>query len=250
MPNIQYNFNRFATTYNKYAVIQKEIAFRVFSRLSSINKSADFVVDIGSGTGFLSDNLVKKYQLNKIISIDFAVNLLKQNKVINKICADCYNLPIKDNAIDIIISNLMMQWCDVENIINESCRALKNNGLLMFSTFGPETLIELKKSWAKVDDNPHVTKFIDMHDIGDIAMNIGLSGVVVESEIITMTYNKVTDVIADIKNIGAQNHKPQPIAPAKFKKMINYYENYRINGKIPASYEVIYLHGWANKLKF
>jgi malonyl-CoA O-methyltransferase len=82
--------------------------------------------------------------------------------------ADANHLPLSNNCVDIIISNLMMQWCgNLNQLFSECHRVLKNDGLILFSTFGPDTLKELKKSWAVVDNQTHVNSFIDMHDIGD-----------------------------------------------------------------------------------
>jgi malonyl-CoA O-methyltransferase len=159
---------------------------------------------------------------------------------------DSHELPLKENSFEIVISNLMMQWCDIEQITKEASKVLKNDGLFLFSTFGPQTLIELGESWSKVDNNQHISTFMDMHDIGDKMLGLGFKNVVVESEIITLTYEKVMDLLIDLKNIGAQNINSKNISKSNLSQMIKNYEKFRTSGKLPATYEVIYAHGFKN----
>ncbi len=147
-----------------------------------------------------------------------------------------------------IVSNLMMQWCpDLNTLFSECFRVLKNDGLVLFSTFGPDTLKELKKSWAVVDDTTHVNTFTDMHDIGDQMLQNGFQSPVMEMETLTLTYQTVTDLLRDLKAIGAQtvdSRSKSLTGKDKFQLMIKMYESYRKDGKLPATYEVIYGHAW------
>jgi malonyl-CoA O-methyltransferase len=245
---VKHNFNRFAHHYDEFAVVQEEIAKRLFSRLEIITSKQEIssqtpILELGSGTGLLSKKLLKKYSQNDIIASDIAHNSLALNPTQNKLALDAHNLPF-NNSFNSIMSNLMMQWCDVKCVAQKSIKSLQPNGLFLFSTFGPQTLIELKESWRGVDNHHHVHDFIDMHDIGDTLLEVGLRGVVVESEIITLTYEKVMDLLLDLKYIGAQNIQSQPISKSTLQQMINNYEQFRIHGKLPASYEVIYAHGF------
>jgi malonyl-CoA O-methyltransferase len=248
---VSHNFNRFAKTYDEFAVVQKEIAKRLFNRLEIINSKLQNnlehnILELGSGTGILSKLLLNKYQAKQIIATDFANQSLTLNPLPNKICLDSHELPVKENSFEIVISNLMMQWCDIEQITKEASKVLKNDGLFLFSTFGPQTLIELGESWSKVDNNQHISTFMDMHDIGDKMLGLGFKNVVVESEIITLTYEKVMDLLIDLKNIGAQNINSKNISKSNLSQMIKNYEKFRTSGKLPATYEVIYAHGFKN----
>jgi malonyl-CoA O-methyltransferase len=157
-------------------------------------------------------------------------------------------LPLADNSVDIIISSLMMQWCpDLKQLFSECHRVLKNDGLILFSTFGPDTLKELKKSWSVVDSEVHVNTFADMHDIGDQMLGAGFQSPVMEMETLILTYETVIDLLKDLKAIGAQTVNTRSKAlmgKDKFKLMTQMYESYRIEGKLPASYEVVYGHAW------
>jgi malonyl-CoA O-methyltransferase len=142
----------------------------------------------------------------------------------------------------------MMQWCeDLETLFAECLRVLKNGGLFLFTTFGSNTLQELKKSWSVVDDNPHVNTFIDMHDVGDALLKSGFQNPVMESEGLILTYQDVMDLLKDLKGIGAQNVRSRQsnlTGKGKFQQMLASYEAYRTDGKIPATYEVLYGHAW------
>ncbi|SMN12641.1 Biotin synthesis protein BioC [Bathymodiolus heckerae thiotrophic gill symbiont] len=240
--------------YNEHAFLQKEIAMRLDTKLEVISGNTDTILDLGAGTGLLSQFLLTRFPNSKIICLDFAQKTLKNNPIDYKLCADANHLPLANNSVDVVISNLMMQWCgDLSQLFAECHRVLKNDGLILFSTFGPDTLKELKKSWAVVDNEAHVNTFIDMHDIGDRLLKNGFQSPVMEMETLTLTYQTVTDLLKDLKAIGAQTVGSRSKALTgkdKFQSMIKMYESYRQNDKLPATYEVIYGHAWKriNKL--
>lgn len=248
MSQIRFAFNKASNDYDDHAFLQKEIALRLNQKLNTISSKADIILDLGAGTGLLSQQLTKRFSDSKIICLDFAQQSLKHNPSSNKICANANYLPLLDNSVDMITSNLMMQWCpNLNTLFSECFRVLKNNGLFLFSTFGPDTLKELKKSWSIVDDKTHVNTFIDMHDIGDQMLQSGFQNPVMEMETLTLTYQTVIDLLRDLKAIGAQTvtKRSKPLTGKdRFQLMIKMYESYKNNGKLPATYEVIYGHAW------
>ncbi len=248
MSSVRSAFNKASDDYDDHAFLQKEIATRLDQKLDVISSSSNVILDLGAGTGLLSKQLTKRFPDSKIIALDFAQNSLKNNQITRKICANANHLPLADSSVDIVISSLMMQWCpDLKQLFSEIHRVLNNDGLILFSTFGPDTLKELKKSWSVVDDKTHVNAFIDMHDIGDQMLQNGFQSPVMEMETLTLTYQKVTDLLRDLKAIGAQsvdNRSKSLTGKNKFQLMIQMYEAYRQDGKLPATYEVIYGHAW------
>ncbi len=253
MSSVRSAFNKASNAYDEHAFMQKEIAKRLDEKLNVVSSNSDIILDLGAGTGLLSQQLSKRFPGSKIIALDFAQNSLKNNNSKDKICADANHLPLADNSVDIVISSLMMQWCsDLNQLFLEIHRVLKNNGLFLFSTFGPDTLKELKKSWSVVDDKTHVNSFTDMHDIGDQMLQNGFQSPVMEMETLTLTYQTVTDLLKDLKAIGAQtvNTRSKSLTGKdKFQLMIKMYESYRTEGKLPATYEVIYGHAWKKQNK-
>ncbi len=248
MSSVRSAFNKASNNYDDHAFLQKEVASRLDEKLNVITTHSNVILDLGAGTGLLSSNLKKRFPSSKIIALDFAQNSLKNNQSANKICANANHLPLADNSVDIVISSLMMQWCpNLKQLFSEIHRVLKNDGLILFSTFGPDTLKELKKSWSVADNETHVNTFIDMHDIGDQMLGAGFVSPVMEMETLTLTYQTVTDLLRDLKAIGAQTvdtRSKSLMGKDKFQLMIKMYESYRQDGKLPATYEVVYGHAW------
>ena len=253
MSKIRNTFNTASSNYNDNAFLQNEIANRLAEKLKVISIKPQTIIDLGSGTGFLSEKTAKIFPNSILVCVDFAQQSLLENSQNLKVCANAYELPFASNSVDFIVSNLMMQWCpDLTTLFNECFRILKPQGLFLFTTFGPDTLKELKRSWSVVDSSAHVNNFIDMHDIGDQMLQSGFQSPIMEMEKLTLTYEKVVDLMHDLKAIGAQNVANRSKAltgKTKFKKMIEMYENYREDGKLPATYEVIYGHAWKNEKK-
>ncbi len=262
MFSIRNAFNKAAVTYNQSAVLQREICARLAQHLDLIRLcDTKYIIDLGAGTGISTKYLRNYFSHSRIFALDIAEKMLGINKRQNKntfgICADAHYLPFPDNSIDVIFSNLMLQWCiDTKVVFRECARVLINGGLFIFSSFGVDTLCELKKSWARVDhEKMHVNTFLDMHTIGDMLVGSGLTQPVMETEYIKLTYHKVSDLIHDLKAIGAHVITDGKIIKKqntltgkhKFQKMLNHYELFRHAGKLPATYEVIYGHAWNTK---
>lgn len=248
MSQVRTAFNKASNNYEDHAFLQKEVANRLDQKLNIISSNSAVILDLGAGTGLLSQQLSERFTDSTIIALDFAQNSLKNNSTNKKICADAYHLPLADNSVDLVISSLMMQWCpDLKQLFSEIHRVLKNDGLILFSTFGPDTLKELKKSWSVVDNDTHVNTFTDMHDIGDQLLNTGFQSPVMEMETLTLTYQTVIDLLRDLKAIGAQTVNTRSkslMGKDKFKLMVEMYESFRKDGKLPATYEVVYGHAW------
>jgi malonyl-CoA O-methyltransferase len=201
--------------------------------------------------------LLKKYRKARIIDLDIALAMLqiarKRAPWLRKIycvCADAAALPLADASCDILFSNLMLQWCvDPDRLLAEFRRVLKPGGVLMFSTLGPDTLIELRRSWAAADRYPHVHLFIDMHDIGDALLRAQLADPVMDTEHITLTYQTVRELLNDLTQLGAANvvgDRARGLTGRnRFNTMIAAYEQFRRDGVLPASFEVTYGHAWA-----
>ena len=251
------HFEKAANTYDAAAILQQEVAKRLIERLDYIKVQPELSLDLGCGTGQITDALLKKYPKSKVIGLDLAINMVaKANKKGSwlrrpmGVCADANQLPIKTACVDLLISNLMLQWCDdLPKVFSGMANIMKAGGLLLFTTFGPDTLRELRQSWSEVDDLPHSNHYSDMHDIGDELMKAGFSQPVMDMEMITMTYGSVSHLMRDLKQIGATNTAKGRRKTLTGKKRIQAfeaaYEKFKQNdGLYPATYEVIYGHAW------
>jgi len=257
---VRKNFEQVASTYDVSAVLQKEVASRLLERLDYIRLKPKAVLDLGCGTGVITADILKRYPKAHIIALDLALNMLKQTQQNSKgwfskkpscLCSDAEKLPLSDNSLDLLVSNLMLQWSnDVQLVFNGFQRVMAPNGLLMFTTFGPDTLKEMRESWATVDNIPHTSQFIDMHDIGDALLKAGFSDPVMDMEVITMTYDSVRDVMRDIKNIGASNatqgRSKGLMGKQRLKAFETAYKRFQqVDGYFPVTWEVLYGHAWA-----
>jgi len=166
------------------------------------------------------------------------------------VCADAAGLPLRTGSVDLVFSNLMLQWCsDPDAVFSECRRVLKPGGLLTYTTFGPDTLVELRRAWATVDDLTHVNRFIDMHDLGDAMIRSGFAAPVMDVERCTLTYADAHALMRDLKAIGAHNinagRARALTGKSRLTRMIAAYEAFRREGRLPATYEIVYGQAWA-----
>lgn len=255
---VRHSFDRAAASYDAAAVLQKMVREEMLSRLDLIKVKPKHILDLGCGTGHGSTALQKRFRSAGVFSLDIAFSMLQKTyahqSILKKIlgnksliCGDIEQLPIAENTIDMVWSNLAIQWCnDLDQSFQEMRRVLKPNGLLIFSTFGPDTLKELRA--ATSNGQTHVSRFIDMHDIGDALTRNGFTAPVLDVERYTLTYDDVRSVMTDLKSIGAHNAtqgRGRGLSGKGFlKNLTDQYEQFRTNGKLPATFEVIYAHAW------
>ncbi len=250
-------FEKAADGYDEAAVLQQEIGRRLIERLDVIRCAPGRILDLGAGTGEFTRPLMQRYPSADIIALDIAHAMLRKtqarigdNGQLTCVCADGEHLPFTDDSFDFIFSNLMLQWCtELEPVFTELRRVLTPGGLLLFTSFGPDTLMELRASWSDVDGYTHVNSFIDMHNVGDALVTTRWAEPVIDAERITVTYREVGTLMQDLKHIGAHNvtrHRPRGLTGRQhMNKMIEAYERFRKDGVLPASYEVVYGHAWA-----
>ena len=241
--------------YLESAVVQKEIITRLMQRLSFINISPRKIIDIGSGVGLSTESLLELHPKSEFYMLDNSYNSLNsaiiKNSNVYPVCAQFKEIPFKDNAFDFVFSSSALHWeLDIKSSFEEIYRVLKPGGLFLFSTYGPDTLIELRSAWSRVDDKKHVNEFYDMHDIGDLMLNLGFIDSVVDAEKIIVEYEDVVRLQKDLKNIGSkvnfegENQNPL-LGSDKMQAMYREYEKFRSeSGILPATYEVIYGSAW------
>lgn len=254
---IKRSFENAAAHYDEAATLQREVAERMLERLEYIRISPKTILDVGSGTGYCAQWLARHYPTASIIGIDLAEQMClhardrMQGSPFASACGDVQALPVADNSIDLLVSNLTLQWCNnLELAIAEMGRVLKPGGLMLFTTFGTDTLHELRSAWAQADGHEHVNQFIDMHTIGDMIGAHGMQDVVMDVDRLQEQVNDVYELMRGLKAIGAHNVQQQRkhtlTGKGRLNRMVQGYEGFRMqNGKLPASYEVVYAHAWA-----
>jgi len=250
------SFDRASAGYDAVAVLQAEIRAQLLQRLEFTTLTPQLVVDLGAGTGIASRALKDRYPRAQVLAIDCAPGMLRVadrrqswRRRFGRICADAERLPMADGSVDLLFSNLLLPWCDPERLFAECRRVLAPQGLLTLSGFGPDTLQELRNAWAAVDPHSHVSRFIDMHDLGDALARAGFAAPVLDVDRYTLQYTDVRALARDLKALGTRNftrNRPRGLtSPARFAAMETAYESARREGRLPATYEVVFAQAWA-----
>ena len=258
---VRRSFERAAGTYDRNSVLQCEVGLRLLKHLDPIRIDPGIVVDVGCGTGLFFDPLRERFPRATMVGVDIARPMLEiaarrapwlartfGRRNPRLVCGDAERLPLAHASVPFVFSNLALQWTRPEAAFGEAARVLSTGGLFLFSTFGPDTLKELRAAFAGVDGHAHVNTFIDMHDLGDALVHAGFADPVMEMEVITLEYACVEAVARDLKAIGAHNSLPQRprglSGRGRWRAVMERYESERRNGVLPATYEVIYGHAW------
>ncbi len=254
-------FNRAAAGYDAAAVLQQEVGRRALERLDFIRHQPLRILDAGSGTGNAWRGLAGRYPGAHLVALDLASAMLRQarnnvpwhQRLLRRqpglVCGDLEALPLAGGSMDLVWSNLALQWVnDLPRTLAEMRRVLVPGGLCVFTTFGPDTLKELRAAQAADDGHTHVSTFIDMHDIGDSLVKAGFADPVMDRETFTLTYRDVAALLRDLQAIGARNATAGRARTLSGKAWLaaltRNYEQFRRDGALPATFEVVYGHAW------
>ncbi len=250
-------FSRAAATYDGAAVLPRRVADELLGRLDLVQLTPARVVEVGSGTGYCVRGLEKRYRRAQIVGIDPTMPMLKRAAARRRwlgrsrfVMGAAETLPLDSASVDLVVSNLALAWCDVSQALAELARVLRPGGLLSFSTLGPDTLKELRRSWESVDDTPHVHEFTDMHQLGDALLAAGLAAPVVDVEWIVLSYRSANEAFADLRRTGGRNamagRRAGLTGTHRFARFRAAFEQLRgADGRLPLTFEVVYGHAWA-----
>lgn len=267
---IRRSFEAAAERYDEAAFLQHEVARRLDDHLDGMKIDPGLILDAGCGTGFGLSLLKARFPKARLLGLDLAhamalraarryarartwlSRLTPHASRLTTLCADMERLPLARDSLDLVWSSLALQWVgEPDTAFREAHRVLKPEGLFLFATFGPDTLMELRAASADLDAHQHVNRFIDMHDLGDALVHAGFGNPVMEMERITLTYAALPGLLRDLKAIGAhtvlENRRAGLMGKAEWKRLTENYERFRRDGRLPATYEVVYGHAWAGR---
>ncbi len=265
-------FGRAAATYDAAAVLQREVGARMAARLDVVRLEPTTILDAGCGTGEAIAGLGLRFPATRVIALDLALPMASAARARVRsgrsllqrllrwradegstnpgfVCGDINALPFGAAAFELVWSNLALQWVnDLPGAFGELRRVLRVGGLLSFTTFGPDTLREVRAAFAAVDGHPHTNRFADMHDIGDMLVHAGFADPVIDMETIILTYGDARAMLADLKAIGATNATRGRgrglMGKARLAQALAGLDALARDGRIPATFEVIYGHAW------
>ena len=254
--HVQHNFARAAASYEQHDALQREVQQLLLERLAFYLRTPERIVDIGAGTGRGAALLKARYPKAEVIAIDPALPMLHAarrhstwRKPFLRVAGEASTLPLADHSVDILHSNLCFPWVNDQAALFAECvRVLKPDGILVFSSLGPDTLRELRAAWAQVDELAHVGRFLDMHDVGDAVLAAGLRDPVLDVQRYSLTYSAPRKLLEELKGLGATNadhaRRRSLTGKRRYQGMLAAYESMRVDGRIPALCEVITAHAW------
>jgi malonyl-CoA O-methyltransferase len=254
-------FDRASAGYDAAAALQARVRAELAERLAIFELTPQVALDLGTGTGAGAETLARAHRRALVLALDNSAGMLHEARRRSglfrrfaRVLADASGLPLRSASVDLVFSSLMLQWCDdLTPVFTEVRRVLKPGGLFLFSTFGPDTLHELRAAWAAADETSHVNRFLDVHDVGDALTRAGFSEPVLDVERVVLQYADATELMRALKAIGARNathgRSRALTGRARMEKMRAAYEALRQDGKLPATFEVIYACAWGEEAR-
>ena len=252
-------FSRAAAGYDAAAALQQEVRTRLLESLAYLDDNVPRVVlDVGSGTGHAAAAMRRRWPKAQVIALDLALPMLRQAKKqagwwkpFARVCADARALPLAEGSVDVVFSNLCLQWVeDLPAVLAGFRRVLRPGGLLLCSSFGPETLGELRAAFAEADAVPHVSPFATIAQFGDALVASGFRDPVLDRDLFTLTYPDLPALMHELRAIGATNamatRRRSLTGRARFAAAAAAYETLRTaEGRLPSTWEVLYAQAWA-----
>jgi malonyl-CoA O-methyltransferase len=251
-------FDAAADSYAEAGVVARVAREELLDRLDVVTLAPAAVLDAGCGDGAALAGLRARYPDAQLLAVDLSAAMVerarRQDAAADCRVGDLHRLDLPTGSVDLVFCNQVLPWCyDSERVLAEFRRVLRPGGLAHFSTLGPDTLIELRRAFARLDDDIHVHYFFDMHDIGDAMTRAGLAEPVMDADRLTLTYADVRSLMRDLKAAGSTN-----VARARRRglggrdrlaALARWYEPARREGRLPATYEVVYGQAWATQLR-
>ncbi len=261
---IRRNFARAAPDYETEAALSPEVHERMLERLDLVRLAPERILDVGSGTGATTRAVASRYPQAQVCALDFCLPALRMLRragfwstvqrlvlgrpAIGRVCADFERLPLGSGVMNLAVSNLALHWSNAPDVVlTELQRVLRGGGLLMFTTFGPDTLKELAQASADSHGRSPVHSFVDMHDLGDMLIRSGFADPVMDMEHLTLTYTRIEDLFRDLRTSGAMSTRADNIGlrtPRWRERLRRRYELLRRDGRLPATFEIVYGHAW------
>ncbi|KRA17131.1 malonyl-ACP O-methyltransferase BioC [Lysobacter sp. Root604] len=259
-------FSRAAHGYDGAAALQREVGARLSETLDYlVDRTPELVVDVGCGPGHAAIAMQKRWPRAQVVALDLALPMLQETRHNaggglprflggarrpDAICADARALPLRDASVDVLYSNLCLQWVeDLPTVFAGFRRVLKPGGLLLVSTFGPDTLFELRGAFAEADNTPHVSLFPSIAQFGDALIAAGFKDPVLDRDEFVLSHDDLGGLMRELRTLGATNamreRRRSLTGRTRFARAAQAYEALRTpDGRLPATWEVVYAHAW------
>jgi len=257
--DIQRRFDNAADRFHEADFVHGVTREGLLERLRPMTIDAATIMDLGSATGAAIPLLQKRFRGARVIAVDVSAAMLRivrrQRTLLSRryaVQADARLLPFADASIDVIFSNLMLPWIDnLDAVFAEVARVLRKDGLFMFSSLGPDSLLELREAWQAVDEGSHVNRFPDMHDVGDALVRAGLRDPVLDVDPLSVSYRDPGALFRDLTAAGARNcHSGRQrglMGRSRFRRFID--TLFVPAGNPSLTLELVYGHCWGSGVR-
>lgn len=254
--HVRRRFERAAASFDDADFVHTVTREGLLARLQPLVVEAGTVLDLGSATCSTSQALSKRFGRAHVISVDLAHNMLQRGRKKRAwfsrssfVQATAAALPFSAQSIDVVFANLLLPWVDDPNqVFSEIARVLRKGGVFAFATLGPDSLLEIRRAWAQVDDHAHVNHFLDMHDLGDGLVNAGLADPVLDVDRLSVSYDSTQKLFADLTAMGGRNALRQRnhalVGKQHFRRMTEELQRSGADGKITLDLELVFGHCW------
>lgn len=250
-------FGRAAPNYAAVAALQREVEARLLEQLDYLDdRQPARILDLGSGPGRAAGAMKKRWPRAEVIALDAALPMLREVpkhtrfwRPVRRVCADVTQLPLADQSADLLFSSLCLQWVeDLPAVLSEFRRVLRPDGLLLFSTFGPDTLVELREAYEGAGEVPPLSPFAAIQQVGDAMLAAGFKDPVLDRDRYTLTYPDVRALMRELRAIGAgdaRHDRPRGLGGRRrLEQVTGAYEGLRRDGVLPSTWEVITAQAW------
>jgi SAM-dependent methyltransferase len=225
-------------------------------RLSAVLRSFDIAADVGTPTDAVRRVLAASGKVRTIIAADFGANRL--DKSFLRVASDEEALPFADASLDLAVSALALQFVnDLPGALIQIRRALRPDGLFMAAMVGGDSLNELRMAFADAESeiegglSPRVAPFADVRELGALLQRAGFALPVTDVDRVVVRYRDAFALMHDLRRMGATNtlteRRRTPLRRATLLRMAQIYgERFAdADGRIRATFDVIWLSGWA-----
>lgn len=218
--------------YASCSIVAQTMAHELLQRLELVAMQPKIIVDAGCGLGDITCLLQRKYPTAAITAFDSATHFLEHAKnqhaspAIHWLLSNANRLPIDDHSVDLLFANLLLPWChDSKALLAEWRRILHPEGLLVFTTLGPDTLRQLPPSIEQL------ISLTDMHLLGDALIQAGFSDPIMDVDTLTLKYRDPAKLLHELTAMGLINagHQPESLTEPSI------------------TFELIYGHAWGPK---
>lgn len=256
--DVRRRFDRAATGFDGADFVHRTTRDGLLERLAPLRVDARVVLDLGAATGGATEQLRQRFARARIVSLDLSHNMLRQANRKRRwfsrtafIQADAEQLPFRDQCFDVVFANLLLPWLtDPAAALAESARVLRKDGVLAFATLGPDSLQQLARAWRRIDDRPHVNRFLDMHDIGDALVRAGFADPVLDVDRLTIRYADAARLFADLTQAGARNALTNRsrglLGRRRFERLVAELREPAADQGIELDLELVYGHCWGS----